>query len=448
MLRRLHPPFPTRRLAIAAAALAPVWLLSGSRAGLVAAIVATVVLALVVAVEAWLIPARWAVEVERELPASVGITDRADGVYRLRSRWPRALRFALYDQLPRGIAHADTGGATAPARGVLEAREELPLPVAITGRERGVWPLGPLALRVEGPLRLLQRTLRAEPGDRITVTPSLAGVRSFRLLTVQHRMRDMGVRAMRRRGEGTSFSSLREYVPGDDPRRIDWKASARRGELISREFTVEQGQTVMIAVDAGRMMTQLAGALPRFEYALSSALVLADVAASSDDRVGLIVFDDEVRAFVPPAAGLAALSRIRDALVPLTARLVEPDYALAFRTLAARQRRRSLIVLFTDVIDARASQALIAHTARSAARHLPVVVALRNEQLLAAATPRPGMSTEALYESAAAEELLLARDDALARMRHAGVSVLDVPVEAMTAAVVNRYLELKARAAV
>jgi uncharacterized protein (DUF58 family) len=126
--------------------------------------------------------------------------------------------------------------------------------------------------------------------------------------------------------------------------------------------------------------------------------------------------------------------------------MVEPDYALAFRTLTARHRKRSLIVLFTDVIDVRASQALIAHTSRSAARHLPLVVALRNEQLIAAAVSESGGATDSIYERAAAEELLQARDEALLRMRRAGVSVLDVPPEAMTAAVINRYLELKARA--
>jgi uncharacterized protein (DUF58 family) len=370
----------------------------------------------------------------------------------VRSRWRRRLHYALYDRLPRGVAHASaTDGAphpavTTPARGTLGPGEELRLPVEIVGRERGTWPLGAVALRVRGPLGLLQRTLTVALGDRITVTPSLAGVRQYRLLTLQHRVRDLGLRATRRRGEGTSFSNLREYTIGDDPRRIDWKATARRGELITREFTVEQGQTVIVAIDAGRMMTQLAGTLPRFEYALTSALVLADVASASNDRVGLIVFDDEVRAFLPPAAGLPALAAIRDALVPVTPRMVEPDYALAFRTLAARHRKRSLIVLFTDVIDVRASQALIAHTTRSAARHLPLVVALRNEQLLAAATPHADTSAGTLYECAAAEELLLAREEALARMRRSGVSVLDVPVHAMTAAVINRYLALKARA--
>jgi len=137
---------------------------------------------------------------------------------------------------------------------------------------------------------------------------------------------------------------------------------------------------------------------------------------------------------------------VRNALVPVQATLTEPDYSAAFRFLAARQRRRALIVFFTDVIDVRASRALIAHVARSAARHLVVVVALRNDAVYAAATPA-AREEEALFESAAAEELIAARNEALERMRAAGVTVVDVSPEGMTAAVVNRYLEIKARGA-
>jgi uncharacterized protein (DUF58 family) len=125
--------------------------------------------------------------------------------------------------------------------------------------------------------------------------------------------------------------------------------------------------------------------------------------------------------------------------------MTEPDYAGAFRTLAARHRRRSLLVLFTDVVDPSASRALIAHTMRSAARHLPLVVALQNDELMETAQPREG-GAAAVYQSAAAEELLQERAEALARMRRAGVSVLDVSPRVMTIAVVNRYLAIKARA--
>lgn len=441
MMRDLSIPFPTRRAAAAVAVTAAAWLLPGT--GLQVALVALLVLLAVSLLDAVLLPSERDIDIERELPESVGVGDTVEGQYVLRSRWPRPVHLALHDAPGAGVVrHAEP-----PFTLDLPAGGERVIPIELEGRRRGAWPLGPIALRVRSRLGLTQRTLRyPEAGARITVTPSVTGVRHFRLLTLQHRVRDLGIRSTRRRGEGTTFSNLREYQIGDDPRHIDWKATARRRQLISREYTVEQGQTVIIAVDLGRMMTQFAGELPRLEYALNSTLVLADIVASSGDRVGVIAFDDEIRAFVPPLAGPGAIARVREALVPLRATMVEPDYALAFRTLAARHRKRSLIVLFTDVIDVRASQALIAHTARSAARHLPLVVALRNEQLLAAAAADTGGATPAIYERAAAEELLQARDEALLRMRRAGVSVLDVAPEAMTAAVINRYLELKARA--
>lgn len=434
-------PFPTRRLAIAIAAAALLWLIPGT-AGIVAALAGLLVLFFLTVADAVLLPPVWAVDVEREIPDTVGVGDTVSGQYVVRSRWHRTITAALYDGPGAGVIRH----ATPPFAVRLPPREERVVPLELEGRSRGSWPLGLVALRVRTPLGVMQRTLRyPDAGARIAVTPSVTGIRRYRLLTLQHRMRDLGIRSTRRRGEGTTFSHLREYQIGDDPRHIDWKATARRRQLISREHTVEQGQTVIIAVDLGRMMTQFAGDLPRLEYALNSSLVLADIVVSSGDRVGVIAFDDEIRAFVPPMSGPGAVVRVREALVPLRATMVEPDYALAFRTLAARQRKRSLIVLFSDVIDVRASQSLIAHTTRSAARHLPLVVALRNEQLLATAAAATEGESRALYERAAAEELLQARDDALLRMRRAGVSVLDVAPEAMTAAVINRYLELKAR---
>ncbi|HEX6534740.1 MAG TPA: DUF58 domain-containing protein [Gemmatimonadaceae bacterium] len=433
---------PTGRFALVLAALAPVWLLSSTRSAWPPAVGALLVLLLVVAIDIVSLPAAWQLPVERHVGDPLGLGDTEPASYVLRSRMRWRLRVRLFDALPRGVeaSGAITGPWTVPARG------EVTIAFSVTGRERGRWPLGPVVLRATGWLGLVQRTLRAEPGDAVLVVPSMSGVRRFRMLSLQHRLRDVGIRAIRRRGEGTTFNNLREYAVGDDPRHIDWKATARRRKLITREYTVEQGQTVMIAVDAGRMMTQLAEGVPRFEYALSSATLLADVAVQSRDQVGLIVFDDEVRAFVPAARGREALERVRRALIPATATMTEPDYAAAFRALAERHRKRSLIVLFTDVVDPRSSQALVAHTVRSAARHLLLVVALRNDHLMAATVPPRDASTSRLFESAAAEELVLARNEALLRMRRAGVEVLDVSPQQMTAAVINRYLEIKARA--
>lgn len=427
---------PTRRLIAIVVLLSPLWLLSAAWAAGALMIVAVAILA-----DLLLLPAKWQVTAERIVPANVGLGDQERAQYRVRSTAPRALRFSLFDSLPRILESPEPRGTTL----AVAPRGETIVPFTFVARERGSWPLGPVVLRLEGTLGLVQHSLRYDPADSVLVTPSMAGVRHLRLLAIQHRLRDAGIRSIRRRGEGSSFASLREYALGDDPRHVDWKATARRQKLMTREYTVEQGQTVMIAVDAGRMMTQLASGVPRFEYALSAATLLASVAVQAGDQVGLILFDNELRAFVPPARGDKAMRAIRQALIPARATLTEPDYASAFRTLATRHRKRSLIVLITDVIDPRSSQSVIAHTVRSAMRHLLVVVALRNDELVSAALPTQHSSSSDLYASVAAEELLDARNEAIVRMRRAGVAVLDVSPKQLATAVVNHYLELKAR---
>ena len=432
---------PTPRFALVLAIAAPVWLMSSDTSGQVIATAIIALIALAVIVDAVRIPGSSYVALQRIFPPTIGVGDTKEAHYEVRSTWPTALMASITQQLPASISEIDGPPDIMP----FTDRATLVIPTTITGKVRGSFQLGPVALTIPGPWGLAKRSILYNPADTITVVPSIVGAGRYRLLAAQHRLRTVGQRVIRRRGGGTSFANLRDYVPGDDPRHIDWKATARRHRLISREFTVEQGQTVMIAMDCGRMMTQLAGDRPRFEYALASALTLADIALSTGDRVGLIAFDSTVRSYLAPTRVPGTIAAIRDALTSVTATMTEPDYAAAFRTLTERNRRRSLIVLFTDVIDVRSSRAVIALSARSSERHLPLVVALRNEQLVAASIPSSGATDEQTYESAAAEELISAREDALQTMRQIGVAVIDTAPAGMTAALVNRYLEIKDR---
>ena len=433
---------PTRRLALLIAGIVPLWLLSGWRVGAVVATAASCVLLVAIVLDVALLPTRRDLDVRRIFPETVGVGDTAEGEYRITSHWDRSLAVTLYDALPP----KHLSGARPFAEQLAAPLGALRFPFDVVGAARGEAPLGDVALRLRTPMGLVTRTATYVQSDHVLVAPSLAGVKRFRWMAVHHRLATVGIRQARRRGEGRSFARLRDYVVGDDPRHIDWKATARRGHPITREFTVEQSQTVFVLIDAGRSMTQLVGRYPRFEYALSAALLLADVAITAGDRVGALVFDDQLRALVPAQRGVAALHALRTALIPVQPTLVEPDYAAAFRTLAQRQRKRALIVLVTDVIDARASRALLAHLSKSASRHLALVVALRNDALLRAAQPVGGGIFD-LYASAAAEELIGERLTALQRMRDAGVVVVDVAPDAMAAAIVNQYLELKSRGA-
>jgi uncharacterized protein (DUF58 family) len=428
--------YPTRRLAALVLGASVFWVVPGGLGTLLGFVALGAVIAAVIA--DWvMLPGRKSITVTREVPPVAGLGDPFAFVYVVESAWWTRAFVTLHHEVPRAVEAPTPLLARA-----LAAGERAEIPVAAAVHKRGPHELGRAALRITTPLGLLTRIERTRSNDTMIVVPSLANVRRFRLLALHHRLGDAGIRMMKLRGEGQSLAGLREYVSGDDPRLVDWKATAKHGHLITREHTVERSQTVFTIIDCGRSMTQRAGEYSRLEHVLSAALLLTDVAATGGDQVGLLAFDDEVRAYIAPRRGRAALHAVREGVVGLGATMTEPDYAAAFRMLALRQRRRALVVFFTDILDARASRSLIAYLSRSAIRHAVVVVAIRNDELIEAARPQTHGAL-ALYLHAAAEELIRERAEALARMRRAGVTVLDVSHAQMAPAVINRYLEIK-----
>jgi uncharacterized protein (DUF58 family) len=424
---------PTGRwLALLAASL-PLWLpapavAAGAAVALVALLAADVALLLLGPVPA----------VRRRGPSRVALGGRATVELRIDNRLRRRLRVRVTDDLPALLLRDGPEELELELRPRREERVEY----GVRAVRRGDARHGDVHLRIGGPLGFATLQRRIPRDDAVRVIPGVLEVRRYRLLGLRNRLREAGFRNVRQRGEGGSFESLRGYVPGDDPRHLDWKASARRGTPIVRQYELERRQNVVLAIDAGRLMTQRVGARERLDYALTAALLLADVARVHGDSVGLLVFSDRVHRFLPPSRG--TLARVADALGEVHARMVEPDYPGAFAYLGRQVRRRSLLVLFTDLIDPLASAAVVAQLTRAAARHLALAVAIRKPDLEAAAAA-PAADDAAAYHRAAAEELLQARAAALGAMQRSGVLVADTRPGDAVAAVVNRYLDVKRR---
>jgi len=309
-------------------------------------------------------------------------------------------------------------------------------------RRRGDLRLGSVHVRALGPWGLAWRQTVVDIEDRMRVQPGIEELRKERLAGLRPSLSSPGLRRVRRWGEGSEFESLREYRRGDDPRTVDWKASARRQELLVRNYQVERNQTIVLAIDAGRLMREWIGDRERLDYALAAALLVAERARAYGDRVGVLIFDDQIRNVMPPRR--VRLSDLADAFATVEARLVEPNYPKAFATLGRAFRKRSLVLFFSEVIDAAASRALMGGLVGSVARHLPVVIALRNPEVEAAATRR-SESEDSPYRRAAAEALLEARAKALQGMRRAGVHTVDVVPGAACGAVLEKYAEIKRR---
>jgi uncharacterized protein (DUF58 family) len=423
---------PSRRFLYLLAGASALFLVSGWAA-------ATVDLVLLVAFVA---DALWApvvtLGVERRAPLRISLGATARDALVLENRGKLAARVRVTDDLPEILVREGPDVLEAVVEPGGEARLEYP----VRAERRGDAEYGDVHVRVLGPLGLAWRQRRVYRADPLRVLPGILEVRRYRLLGLHNRLREAGFRPVRQRGEGGSFESLREYVRGDDPRIIDWKATAHRSKLIVRQYEAERRQNVVLLVDAGRLMTEKVGDRERIDYALTAALLLADVASLHGDLVGLLVFADRVQQYIPPSRN--SISTLAEALGAVHARIAEPNYPAAFTYLAKQLRRRSLLVAFTDIIDAQASSALVAHLGKAASRHLPIVVALRNPELEATAQ-LPAKTPADVYRRAAAEELLQARAAALTQMQRAGVLVADSRPTDAVPDVVNRYLDVKRR---
>jgi uncharacterized protein (DUF58 family) len=316
---------------------------------------------------------------------------------------------------------------------------------ALTPPVRGQRDFGRTVVRVEGPWRLGWRQSALGEPARVRVDPDLSAVRSFEALARRGQLAEMGVRTLRRPGEGTEFERVRDAVPDDSLRSINWRATARSGRLMATELIPERAQPVIVCLDHGRLMGVGAGELTKLDHAINAALLLVHVALRTGDRAGLLAFDDRVTVALTPRAGRGQLRAVLDAVQPLRAGLIEADYDEALGYLSRWQRRRALVAIFTDVLDPDQGAALLRQCTRLRRRHLPLVITVRDPALDDAARQRPRRATDA-YARAVAGGLLTDREASLQILRRSGVDTLDADARTLSPRLVNRYLELKRRA--
>src|SRR6266511_3098041 len=321
--------------------------------------------------------------------------------------------------------------------------------------QRGDYAFGDVNLRYASALKTFVRQARYPAAAQVKVYPNVLGVRKYDLLARKGLLFELGLRASRQFGAGTEFERLREYNTDDEFRRINWKATARRGKPIAAEYETERSQYVVSVIDTGRLMRPPVGdpstgsgqGLAKLDYAINTSLLLSYVATLKGDHVGLLTFADDVRTYLAPRRGRGQFYRMLEALYNVQFEPVEADYAQALAYLGVKHKRRSLVVVFTDLVTLDAAKPLIAHMARLAQRHLPLCVVISDPNItrLAAQPPR---DSDAVYQRAVAEMLLDERKVVLDTLNRSGVLTLDVPADKLTVSVINKYLELKGRGAI
>lgn len=376
--------------------------------------------------------------------------------------WPRILVQGAEAEIAvrvAGDAHAThlrlreplhPGLADAPRRTEMELDGAATWRYEVVPRRRGEHEAGPLVARLLGPWGLAwsQRDLLA--AERVRVYPRVRwDGKVGHLLLLAHR-RSLGRHPQQLQGVGTEPYALREYLPGDPPNRIQWKASARHGRLVTREDTWERGARLLVLVDCARSMSAIGsgtgergdgGRRSKLDHALAAALALVRVAAARGDRVTLAAFSDRMERTVRVHGGQKSLQAAYGAVYDLEARRVEPAFDLAAETALSLESRRSTAVLFTSVVDLAAAELLRRSVLRLERRHRPILINLQDPELAGLARERPEEPRDA-FARVAAMEILLANRRLGARLRHAGVRVVSTSADRLALEALEAYLAL------
>ncbi len=330
------------------------------------------------------------------------------------------------------------------ARVDVKAQTSAALVYELTPPKRGRFEFGSIAVRFLSRWRLVWGQTRVDASIAVKVYPNMRRAREVELRALGTRSFVAARRKSQWRGEGREFESLRDYVRGDEMRHISWTATARRGRLVTRQYQMERDQTILIMLDAGRLMTARIESETKLDSAVHAALALMSAAARAGDNAGLLVFGRRVKAFLPPKRGAEHLDAALEALHAIEPEMIEPSYSRAFEFAAANSRRRSLVVVLTDLVDEEGSRELLTSLKLLRPRHLPLVVTIADRDLKAVVREMPENERE-LFTQSVAEEIMYQREAALRLVESQGGLALDVTAAALAPKLLETYLRVKER---
>jgi uncharacterized protein (DUF58 family) len=398
--------------------------------------VADLLLAAAVVVDLAITPGPQALDAVRVVADRMSVLAEYPVSIRVRNRARVALPVRVRDAAPESFQCSDVE-----LSGPVTARGQVRFEYRARPRTRGRFEWGAIHLRYRSLLGLWERGTVVAAAAATDVFPVLESVERYHLLARSNRLDVMGIRRVRVRAGSAEFESLRDYTTGDDTRKLDWKATARRGRLIVRNEQPERSQTVILLVDCGRLMNAEVDGVAKLDHAVNTALLLAHVALGRGDRVGLCTFSHKVHDWLAPRGSLTQNRLVARTLYDLRGDYSETDHGRCLRVVAARHPKRSLLVVLTDFVDATAAADMVAHLRLAGRRHLVLFAALKDPFLERAAANDPVTELDG-FRKAAAVDLLRERHDVLEAIRKFGGFAIDAEPSGLTPPIINRYLEV------
>lgn len=398
-------------------------------------------LLLLVAVAADLVvtPSPNSIAVRRETSPVLSVNAPNPVTLVLENRSQRPLTVDLDDDPPRP---SDT--TSLPQTLELRPWAEIEVVYSLTPKKRGKNQFRWVHLRYPTLYRLFYRSERRPLVQEVRIYPDIRTVARFDLLARKNRLAEMGLKMWRLKGQGGEFERLREYRLEDEVRQVDWKASAKHRRLISREFTVERNQNIILLLDCGRSMGNEYEGVTHLDRGLNASIMLGYIALGQGDNVTMLAFSNRIERTVGPVRGKPAVQSLIQSTFDLDPQWEASDYDLVWEELGRKQRKRSLVVLLTHALDEQHLVSIGRYAKIRSSNHLILLVFLKDVGLAELAAKIPRDDVEA-FHAAAAAEMIGHHSRRVEELRNAGIFVLETLPQELSSAVINQYLDLKAR---
>lgn len=357
----------------------------------------------------------------------------------LENRYPQAIKLEVIDELPPQFQKRDLSFKLQMAGG-----ENKVLHYELRPVKRGSYHFGAVNLFVNSALGLVSRRYRFSQDEKVTVYPSYVQMRQYELLAISNELTMSGIKKIRRIGSNREFEQIERYIPGDDYRSINWKATARKNALMVNHYQDERSQNVYALIDKGRAMKMPFEGLSLLDYAINASLVISNIALHKGDRPGLITFQHRISSVVPASSRNRQLHLIMEQLYNEKTSYLESDLSMLYAQIRRRINQRSLLLLFTNFESIHSLRRQLPYLKMLSRQHLLVVIFFENTEVKSLAR-KPAKGLEAIYGKGIAEQLLYEKKLIVKELAAHGIHSVFTAPQDLSVNTINKYLELKAR---
>ena len=376
---------------------------------------------------------------ERNVPERLSNGDENPIAIFIENRYSFSILLEIIDEIPFQFQKRDLLFNT-----TLKSSEKQIIEYQLRPTKRGEYSFGAVNVYVKSPIRLLKRRYQFSNEKMVAVYPSFLQMRAYELMAISNRLTELGIKKIRRIGQSQEFEQIRQYVQGDDIRNINWKATARRNDIMVNAYQEEKSQNVYCLVDKGRVMQMPFDGLSLLDYAINATLILSNIAINKQDKAGVITFSDRIGQILAADKRGGQMTKILELLYKQKTRFLETDYEALYIYAKTHIRQRSLLLLYTNFETVTSMRRQLPYFRKLAKDHLLMVIFFENTELKTL-LDKPAVTTEEIYHKTIAEKYFYEKQQIVRELGQYGIQALLTPPQNLTVNTVNKYLELKSR---